>query len=70
MQFLQGDVDTVVPADQMINMVKTIKDRGGKADLVLFPGEGHGWRKASTIQTALEKELEWFNEVLGLDNNA
>ncbi|KAJ6459747.1 Alpha/Beta hydrolase protein [Mycena vitilis] len=65
---LQGKDDTVVPADQMISMVKTIKARGGKADLVLFPGEGHGWRKASTIQTVLEREMTFFNEVLGLEN--
>ncbi|KAF8589755.1 alpha beta-hydrolase [Ramaria rubella] len=67
-QFLQGEDDTVVPAEQMIEMVKTLKDRGAKVELVLFPGEGHGWRKASTIQTVLERELKFFNEVLGLEN--
>ncbi|KAJ6619805.1 Alpha/Beta hydrolase protein [Mycena sp. CBHHK59/15] len=65
---LQGEKDTIVPADQMINMVETIKARGGKVDLVLFPDEGHGWRQASTVQTVLEKELMFFNEVLGLEN--
>ena len=54
----------------MITMVNTIKARGGKADLILFPNEGHGWRQSSTIQTALEKQLEFFNEVLGLTNQA
>ncbi|KZT44034.1 alpha/beta-hydrolase [Sistotremastrum suecicum HHB10207 ss-3] len=67
--FLQGGKDTVVPADQMINMVETIKARGGKAELILFPDEGHGWRQASSVQTTLEKELTFFNEVLGFKNN-
>ena len=53
----------------MVEMVKTIKGVGGKADIVLFDGEGHGWRKSSTIRAALEKELEWFGEVLGLKNS-
>jgi dipeptidyl aminopeptidase/acylaminoacyl peptidase len=54
----------------MITMVKTIKARGGTAELVLFAKEGHGWRYSSTIQTALQKQLEFFNEVLGLKNTA
>jgi dipeptidyl aminopeptidase/acylaminoacyl peptidase len=33
---------------------------------VLFEGEGHGWRKAETIQAALEKELAFYEDVLGL----
>ncbi|KAJ7475905.1 Alpha/Beta hydrolase protein [Mycena latifolia] len=69
--FLQGEDDTVVPADQMVRMVDTIKKRPGgpKVELVLFKGEGHGWRRASTVQTVLEKEMVFFNEVLGLKNN-
>ncbi|KAI0042687.1 alpha/beta-hydrolase [Auriscalpium vulgare] len=67
---LQGEKDTVVPAEQMINMVKIIKDAGGKAELVLFPDEGHGWRQAKSVQIALEKQLAFFNDVLGFENNA
>lgn len=59
-----------MPAEQMIIMVDTIKKNGGKVELILFANEGHGWRYASTIQTALERQLEFFNEVLGLDNKA
>ena len=52
----------------MIDMVDTIQKQGGKAELVLFPGEGHGWRKAETMRTALEKQLEFFNDAFGLKN--
>ncbi|KAJ7728957.1 Alpha/Beta hydrolase protein [Mycena maculata] len=65
---LQGEEDTVIPAEQMIEMVRKIKERKGKADIVLFPGEGHGWRKASTMRTVLEREMSFFNKVLGLEN--
>ncbi|KAJ7707638.1 Alpha/Beta hydrolase protein [Mycena rosella] len=68
---LQGEADTVVPKDQATRMVASIKAarRDGKVELVLFEGEGHGWRKASTMQTVLEKEMTFFNEVLGLTNH-
>ncbi|KAI0078408.1 alpha/beta-hydrolase [Panus rudis PR-1116 ss-1] len=66
MLILQGKQDTVIPAEQMIEMVDTIKSNGGKCELVLFDGEGHGWRKAETIRSALEREEVFFEEVLGL----
>ena len=50
----------------MVEMVKTIKGVGGKADIVLFDGEGHGWRKAETIEATLEKELVFWEGILGL----
>ncbi|CAL1697607.1 unnamed protein product [Somion occarium] len=65
---LQGDADTVIPAPQMVAMVEAIKKQGGKAELVLFEGEGHGWRKASTIKTVLEKQLEYFDDALHFVN--
>ena len=53
----------------MIEMVKELKAHGKKVELILFDGEGHGWRKSSTMRATLEKELSWFGEVLGLQNN-
>ena len=50
----------------MIEMVDTIKNVKGKADMVIFDGEGHGWRKAETIETTLEKELIFWEEILNL----
>lgn len=52
----------------MIEMVDTVQKGGQNTELVLFDGEGHGWRKTSTVQTVLEKELKFFNQVLGLEN--
>ena len=67
---LHGKDDTVIFADQTIDMVNELKARGKKAELLLFDGEGHGWRKSSTVKATLEKELAWFGEVLELDNEA
>lgn len=48
-------------------MERKIKDQGGKVKYVLFEGEGHGWRKSETIKQALELEIGWYGEVLGID---
>lgn len=50
--------------------MKTIKSKGGRVEYVLFEGEGHGWRKAETIQKALESELQFYNSVFGLQEGA
>ena len=44
-------------------MLETVKKNGGKAELHIFEGEGHGWRQAKTIRKALERELEWYQGV-------
>jgi len=64
MLFLQGEIDTVIPVAQMEEMVEILKKNGNDAELMIFPGEGHGWRKAITIRQSLEKELEYFTRVL------
>ncbi|KAF8580778.1 alpha/beta-hydrolase [Ramaria rubella] len=63
---LQGDADVAVPPSQAEKIVETIRKNEGRVDYVLFPGEGHGWRKASTIKAALEKEMSFVVDVFGL----
>lgn len=46
--------------------MKSIQDRGGKVKYVLFQGEGHGFRKAENIKVAVETEIRWYEDVLGL----
>jgi len=46
--------------------VKSIQDRGGKVKYVLFQDEGHGFRKAENIKMAVETEIGWYEDVLGL----
>jgi dipeptidyl aminopeptidase/acylaminoacyl peptidase len=63
---LQGSEDKVVPPQQAEAIVKSIEARGGNVKYVLFPGEGHGFRKAENIKKALESEIGWYENVLGL----
>ena len=46
----QGTDDVVVPQDQSDSIVASLKRRGVPHEYHLFEGEGHGWRKAATIE--------------------
>ncbi|KZP25905.1 alpha/beta-hydrolase [Athelia psychrophila] len=63
---LQGTEDKVVPPEQSEAIYRSIQARGGKVKYILFPGEGHGFRKAENKIKALEAEIRWYEEVLGL----
>ncbi|EIN04429.1 alpha/beta-hydrolase [Punctularia strigosozonata HHB-11173 SS5] len=63
---LQGLLDAVVPPAQANVIVQSIEDRHGQVKYVPFEGEGHGWRKAETKVAALNDELAWYQDVLGL----
>jgi dipeptidyl aminopeptidase/acylaminoacyl peptidase len=56
----------VVPKDQAEAIYKIIKDRGGTVEYKLYPGEGHGWRQEANLRDALERELAFYETVLGL----
>ena len=55
----QGTDDVVVPQDQSDRIVESLKRRGVPHEYHLFEGEGHGWRKAATIETYY-KRIERF----------
>jgi len=46
----QGEDDVVVPRDQSDTVVESLKRRGVPYIYHLYPGEGHGFRKAETIE--------------------
>lgn len=56
----------MVPPSQAVDMKRVIESHGGRVEYVLFEGEGHGWRKAETMETALTRELAFYLDVLGL----
>ena len=52
---LHGANDTNVPVIEAEQIVKTLKSRGVPVEYVLFPDEGHGWRKTpNRIKSTLE----------------
>lgn len=64
--FFQGLEDKVVPPDQAEMMIEAIKSRGIRHAYVTFADEQHGFRRESNIARALEVELEFYTEALGL----
>jgi acetyl esterase/lipase len=48
MLVLHGGNDTNVPVGEAEQVVDALKKRGVPVNYVLFPEEGHGWRKIST----------------------
>ena len=45
----QGEEDRVVPREQSDAIVASLRERGVTHEYHVYPGEGHGWRKAETI---------------------
>ena len=65
--FLQGLEDRVVPPDQTRTMAEALRARGIPVSLLMFEGEGHGFRRAENIVAALEAELSFFARILGFE---
>lgn len=65
MLLLQGSDDTVVPPSQAEAMAAAVRNKGLRADLVLFDGEGHGFRQAETVIAVAELSLAFLAEVHG-----
>ncbi|KAJ5758229.1 uncharacterized protein N7511_006923 [Penicillium nucicola] len=62
--FLQGDEDRVVPLNQAEEMVDLMKKAGRDPKLVVFKGEGHGFRRAENRIAAVEEEEKWWKRAL------
>jgi dipeptidyl aminopeptidase/acylaminoacyl peptidase len=43
-----------------------LKAKGGVVEYKLYPGEGHGWRREETLRDSLEREIRFYERVLGL----
>lgn len=65
--FFQGLEDKVVPPNQAEAMVEALREKGIPVAYVPFEGEGHGFRQAANIRSALEGELSFYGQVFGFD---
>jgi dipeptidyl aminopeptidase/acylaminoacyl peptidase len=61
----QGLEDKVVPPSQAETFVAALRARGLPHEYLTFPNEGHGFRRAETIQRVAEAELEFYARVFG-----
>ena len=61
---LQGLDDMVVPPSQTEELASALSALGRSPTVLLFPGEGHGFRKKESIVKALEAELSHYESLL------
>lgn len=62
--FFQGGKDKVVPPNQAEAMMEALQRNNIPTKLILYPEEEHGFRQADTIRDSLEKELQFYLDVL------
>ncbi len=67
MLVLQGLDDPIVPPNQAEMIVAALEHKNVPVSCLAFAGEGHGFRKAENIITALEAELAFLGEVFGFE---
>jgi dipeptidyl aminopeptidase/acylaminoacyl peptidase len=67
MLVLQGTDDDVVPPAHAERIVEALRERGVPHAYLLFEGEGHGFRRAETIVTAMQAELSFYAQILGFE---
>lgn len=61
---LHGANDTNVPVVEAEQVVENLKKRNVPVDYILFPDEGHGWRKTNNKVTSTVSIVEWFDKYL------
>ncbi len=64
---MQGSEDEVVPPAQSEAIVAAVAAKGLPHAYLLFEGEQHGFRKATSIVRSLEAELWFYAQVFGFD---
>jgi dipeptidyl aminopeptidase/acylaminoacyl peptidase len=61
---LHGANDTNVPVVEAEQVVNSLKKRGIAVEYVLFPDEGHGWRKTPNRVRSAVAVTRWFEKYL------
>jgi len=67
---LQGADDRVVPLAQARDMADAMQAAGREVELSVYPGEGHGFRRAESIVDALSREVAFYQRALALGQSA
>ena len=62
---LQGLEDLVVPPNQAEEMAEAARAKGLPVALLMFEGEGHGFRRAETIVASYEAQVSFLAQVFG-----
>jgi dipeptidyl aminopeptidase/acylaminoacyl peptidase len=67
---LQGADDFICPPEHATTIIDAVAARGLWHRLEIFPGEGHGFRKATSVETSLRRELELYAVAMNLSDAA
>ncbi len=59
-----GERDAECPSPQSYEFWHALKTLGVKTQLVIYPGEGHGFRDPKHREDVLKRTVAWFNEYL------
>ena len=62
---LQGTDDRVVPPAQTEAMAAAVRAKGLPVAVIMYAGEGHGFRRAETIISATQAQVYFLGRVLG-----
>lgn len=62
---VQGSDDAVVPMNQATMLADALRAKGLPVALVVYDGEGHGFRRAENIRSAAAAELSFLGQVWG-----
>lgn len=61
---LHGDRDPICSLSQSVVTCRALEARGVRVGLVIYPGEGHGFRKKMNVRDCARRTLAWFLEHL------
>ena len=64
---LQGTDDKVVPPKQAEMLAEAARQKGLPVAMIMFEGEGHGFRRAETIKAATEAQIYFLGRILGFE---
>jgi len=62
----QGTEDKIVPPNQSKMIYEALKKKGIKTELYLYEKEQHGFRKKKNIINSLNKEADFYREIMGV----
>ena len=64
---LQGTEDTVVPPQQAEMLADAARRKGLPIALIMFEGEGHGFRRGETIKASIEAQIYFLSQIFGFE---
>jgi len=67
---LHGAEDTRVPPVQSEAVIAALREHGVESEHVVYPGEGHGFRKRENRVDAYERVAAWFDRLLRTEHVA